>query len=914
MSAPFPCKMSDQRGERVVTASAASASAQAHTRDARGTYDAKTLSLMNTPAEPVPTEDTSAVTQEQASLQEQPARTNPHRCPRTLSYVADASNHSAFTCMQVRAFETKMTATLWADAHLCPRPFSYHQWSNRTPTRQGVECPVKKLEAILLEQQDYRLFAGHSSFGWSAGERGRFEIKEPFLECADAEPQLQGNQAMEKCAAVLPGKAPSGIKTNLLPTQKPVAKAQNPAAKAQNPAAKAQNPAAKAKASAPCKIQAEGWPPWRNSTASVLMAAFLVALVAMFGSALSGLVDATSLALPGGTQPALSGNATGDLDVVAYHPGIYFDPISNMADDQSSVLSAGNDLLHGEAVCGELGVHCDAGDPMTEPLHANMLRPTAPGLAGSRLSGRHQNATEGLPCSPMPKSLPHMGYMKLSVPTISSDDSGVSSSLAAAKEASLLAGSASFGLPKESALFAETVPKRVAQCSKGETNRTIEQQRHPSSSGFRSSVSGVGWPPQWVPFFLAQVSSPPQSPRLVQQRAAFSLSPNIPRQQPSPRPELSRTRSPAAPSSLPTLVASPSTGPVMRTIASDVELHSRRLWNNYPPSPPLPPSPPTPPGPPPWPPGITVSVSTVAELTAAVGNSAVNKIVLAAGTYELGSSIHIDRALTIEAGVPGAVVLNGMGARRVFQIQSGLSRAIVDLIGLNITGGFGTGVEGDFGWQRQGGGVFVSSDGVANFKGCNIHDNRADGGGVSVAGVANFEGCNIHNNEAAGLDESGEVGIGGGGVLVGSNGAANFESCNIHDNSVGGGGFIGGGGLLILGTATLTNTNVYSNEVPAENVDDGGGGVLVSSSGVAHFKGCDIHDNRALVCSPSPLPSHFRHRPLELTLEPTGCGVGACGFRVVTSVITAVASLSMEWQNLKTARSMTTPLMGCVAR
>ena len=48
---------------------------------ARGTFDAKTLTLMNTPAEPVPTEDTSAVTQEQDSLQEQLARSNPHRRP-----------------------------------------------------------------------------------------------------------------------------------------------------------------------------------------------------------------------------------------------------------------------------------------------------------------------------------------------------------------------------------------------------------------------------------------------------------------------------------------------------------------------------------------------------------------------------------------------------------------------------------------------------------------------------------------------------------------------------------------------------------------------------------------------------------------------------------------------------------------
>ena len=102
---------------------------------------------------------------------------------------------------------------------------------------------------------------------WSAGERGRFEIKEPFLECGDAvpttEPKLKGNQAAEKCAPVSPGKAPSVIKTNPPRMQKP--------------AVKAQKPAAKAKASAPSKTQADVWPPWR-STASVLKVAFLVAL------------------------------------------------------------------------------------------------------------------------------------------------------------------------------------------------------------------------------------------------------------------------------------------------------------------------------------------------------------------------------------------------------------------------------------------------------------------------------------------------------------------------------------------------------------------------------------------------------------------------------------------------------------
>ena len=141
-----------------------------------------------------------------------------------------------------------------------------------------------------------------------------------------------------------------------------------------------------------------------------------------------------------------------------------------------------------------------------------------------------------------------------------------------------------------------------------------------------------------------------------------------------------------------------------------------------------------------------VSVSTVADLTAAVGNSAVNKILVAAGVYSFtiemctGSAICIDRAVTIEALVPGSVVFDGNGERRVFIIQSGGTAA---LIGLNITGGSATYVpaccilnmlhsnfinhpsELDLASGSQGGGVYVTSNGVANFEGCNVHDNTA---------------------------------------------------------------------------------------------------------------------------------------------------------------------------------------------
>ena len=197
---------------------------------------------------------------------------------------------------------------------------------------QGAESPAKKLEAILLEQQDYRIFAAHSALGWSAGERGRFEIKTPFLERENAapttaEPQaLKGAQAAETCAAVSPRKAPSAIKTNPPRTQKPVANANAPA---------------------PPKTQAQSW---RGPASVCWMAAFAIALVAMTCEAF-GSEDATSFASAAGAQSALHANTTGDLDVVACHPGIHFDPISVMADHQGlPVLSAGDDLLHRESV------------------------------------------------------------------------------------------------------------------------------------------------------------------------------------------------------------------------------------------------------------------------------------------------------------------------------------------------------------------------------------------------------------------------------------------------------------------------------------------------------------------------------------------------------------------------------------
>ena len=118
---------------------------------------------------------------------------------------------------------------------------------------------------------------------------------------------------------------------------------------------------------------------------------------------------------------------------------------------------------------------------------------------------------------------------------------------------------------------------------------------------------------------------------------------------------------PSAPRSPGTMVVST----VMTTTTSDVALHRRHLNE--------------------------ASASTVGEFTAAIADSSINKILLVAGTYELtsdmctGSAICIDRALTIEAQVPGSVVLDAKGGRKVFEIQSA---GMAELVGLNITGGY----------------------------------------------------------------------------------------------------------------------------------------------------------------------------------------------------------------------------------
>jgi hypothetical protein len=89
---------------------------------------------------------------------------------------------------------------------------------------------------------------------------------------------------------------------------------------------------------------------------------------------------------------------------------------------------------------------------------------------------------------------------------------------------------------------------------------------------------------------------------------------------------------------------------------------------------------------------LQTQVSTSAELLSALANTAVGRIVLAPGTYILSAELSVTRSVVLEAAVAGSVVLDAQASsssprRGVLNIQPG-SLGVVQLIGLNITGGY----------------------------------------------------------------------------------------------------------------------------------------------------------------------------------------------------------------------------------
>jgi hypothetical protein len=94
---------------------------------------------------------------------------------------------------------------------------------------------------------------------------------------------------------------------------------------------------------------------------------------------------------------------------------------------------------------------------------------------------------------------------------------------------------------------------------------------------------------------------------------------------------------------------------------------------------------------------LQTAVSTSAGLLNTLANTGVDRIVLAPGTYILNAELSITRSVVLEAVAAGSVVLDAQASssslRRVLNISPG-SSGVVQLNGLNITGGYVQNVRG----------------------------------------------------------------------------------------------------------------------------------------------------------------------------------------------------------------------------
>ena len=190
----------------------------------------------------------------------------------------------------------------------------------------------------------------------------------------------------------------------------------------------------------------------------------------------------------------------------------------------------------------------------------------------------------------------------------------------------------------------------------------------------------------------------------------------------------------------------------------------------------------------------------MASLTSALANTAVARIVLASGPYYLSAELSVTRSVVLEAAAAGSVVLHAQASsssqRRVLNINPG-SSDVVQLIGLNITGGYIVSWPPDLGYNT-GGGVAVVQ-GLVSIVNCQLYSNQATNGGcvAVMGGTVSIVSSQIYSN-AATWD--------GGGVYV-SSGTVTITSSSIHSNSAAYGSnvYTGDGRTVCSWATTLTS-------------------------------------------------------------------------------------------------------------
>ncbi|MFG6105937.1 filamentous hemagglutinin N-terminal domain-containing protein [Leptothoe sp. EHU-05/26/07-4] len=176
---------------------------------------------------------------------------------------------------------------------------------------------------------------------------------------------------------------------------------------------------------------------------------------------------------------------------------------------------------------------------------------------------------------------------------------------------------------------------------------------------------------------------------------------------------------------------------------------------------------------------------------------------LAAGNYQEGQPVTLNRNVTLSGAGAGITTLNGANAHRVLQVNGGTVR----VSDLTITNGR---VQ-----AGSGGGIQVGGNGNFTLANSTVANNTATGvgGGISLVGSADvgFENSTIANNAATGNGGGVDINFAPGGFEL------TVNNSTFSNNSAG-----GGGGGFSLGSNSSLNLN---QSTVTENIASSGSGI-----------------------------------------------------------------------------------------
>lgn len=223
----------------------------------------------------------------------------------------------------------------------------------------------------------------------------------------------------------------------------------------------------------------------------------------------------------------------------------------------------------------------------------------------------------------------------------------------------------------------------------------------------------------------------------------------------------------------------------------------------------------------------TVTISTVAELRAAVANSCVSLILLRPGLYDLTSSgsgqLVIDQDKVLRNAGGGEVVIDAAGASRVMELRQGNT---IEIDGLTVTGGA----------SNNGAGIFTRADATIHNTTIVGNSGRNGAGLFHRSGPLRLENVTVSGNVAT--RDGGGLDLRAGSELV---------HVTVANNSANRGG----------GLRSRASSVSLANTIVADNAQNSGGEIrgTITSLGVNLVEGgCTGCTGADLTTDPSLLP------------------------------------------------------------